>query len=58
VSAFNVRVRCVVTKMVYCEGCTEEEARENPFDWASDENEIDQEDWEVLSVEEADEAEE
>jgi hypothetical protein len=50
--SWNVRMRCVVTKLVTCEDCTEEEARTNPFEHAVDEMEIDQVDWEVLSVRE------
>jgi hypothetical protein len=45
-----VRMRCTVTKLVTCEDCTEEEARNNPFDHAVDEMEIDQVDWDVQSV--------
>ncbi len=47
-----VRMQCVVTKDVYCENCTEEQARSNPFDYASDEREVDQIDWEIRSVQE------
>ena len=49
---WSVRLRCVVNKEVTCEGCTEEEARTNPWRYAVDEQEIDQSDWEVTSVEE------
>jgi hypothetical protein len=49
---YRVRVRCVVTKSVYCEDCTEEQARTDPFGHATDEQEMDQEDWKVLEVEE------
>lgn len=45
-----VRMRCVVTKEVTCEDCTEEEARTSPWDHATDELEIDQVDWEVTGV--------
>jgi hypothetical protein len=45
-----VKMRCVVMKDVLCVACTEEEARENPWEFAADETEIDQIDWEVLSV--------
>lgn len=45
-----VRMRRTVLTDVVCEDCTKDEARDNPFDYASDELEIDQEDYEVLSV--------
>jgi hypothetical protein len=50
--AYELRMRCVVLKLVTCEGCTEEEARTNPWDFATDEIETDQIDWEVESVRE------
>lgn len=46
-----VRVRCTVIKAIRCEDCTEDEAREDPFDHAVDETEVSQEDWEIESVE-------
>lgn len=45
-------MRCTVTKHVYCEGCTQEEARSNPFDHAVDELEIEQVDYKVTDVQE------
>lgn len=45
-----VRVRATVTKDVYVEGCTENAAWEEPFEHASNETEVDQESFEVLSV--------
>lgn len=45
-----VKMTCTVTKQVICDGCTQEEAEENPFDFASDEVELEQIDWEVLDV--------
>lgn len=50
--AYSVRMRCVIIKRVYCEDCTEEQARTDPFEHAIEEYEADQEDWKVLSVEE------
>ena len=49
-----VRLKATVTKEVYCNDCTEEEARESPYDFAStyrNEVEIDCEGYEVISVE-------
>ena len=46
-----VRVRCTVTKDVYCENCTLAEARDEPFEHAVGETEVDREDWTVLTVE-------
>jgi hypothetical protein len=46
-----VTMKCVVTKVVTCDDCTERQAEENPWDYASDERETGQEDWDVLSVE-------
>lgn len=45
-----VTIRATVTKEVCVENCTESEARENPFDHAEDEREIDQVDYKVLGV--------
>ena len=46
-----VTVRCVVLKELVVFNCTEEEAAKSPFDHASDERELNQVDYEVLSVE-------
>jgi len=46
-----VKVKCEVTKEVICSNCTEEQAHEDPFSYAEDEREIDQTDYEVVSVE-------
>jgi hypothetical protein len=48
-----VRMRRVVTTEVTVEDCTEEEAATNPWEFAVDEQDIDQTDWEVLDVREA-----
>ena len=47
---FTVRMRCTILKIVTCEDCTEEQARDEPFEHAVDEHEADQIDYEVLSV--------
>lgn len=48
---YLVRMSCVVTKLVTCENCTEEQATQQPWDFCTDEQEIDMQDWTVLSVE-------
>jgi hypothetical protein len=45
-----VNARCVIIKSITCEGCTEAQAHDDPFAYAIDELEIDQEDWDVISV--------
>ena len=47
---YYVNMRVTVSKIVTCENCTEEQARNQPFEFAVDELETDQIDWEVLSV--------
>lgn len=49
---WEVKMKCVVYKNVTCECETEDEARNNPWDHAVNEQETDQVDWEVLSVKE------
>jgi hypothetical protein len=46
-----VMVRCEVTRIVTCRGCTEEQARESPFAYAVDERDLDLIDWEVQKIE-------
>lgn len=46
-----VTMECVVSKEVICDNCTEEQARKDPFEYASDERETGQVDWKVESVE-------
>lgn len=46
-----VRMKREVITDVYVQNCTEDEARNDPWSYVSDEKEIDQRDWEVLSVE-------
>ena len=48
---WKVTMRCEVTRIVSCEDCTEEEARENPWDYATDEQDVDLINWEVRKVE-------
>lgn len=48
---YLVRMSCVVTKLVTCENCTEEQAAQQPWNFCTDEQEIDMQDWTVLSVE-------
>lgn len=52
-SVFIVDMICKVRKSVTCENCTEEQARNQPFEFATDEQETDQLDWEVTRVEAA-----
>jgi hypothetical protein len=49
-SNWVVRLRCVVTKVVYAENCTEEQAAEDPWAYSVNEDEISQEDWKVLRI--------
>ncbi len=49
-ASWVVRMKCVVIKEVICDDCTEEQARTRPFDFASDEQEIGQDDWEVTAI--------
>jgi hypothetical protein len=47
-----VRLKVERTVEVVCEGCTEQQARESPWDFVTgDELDIDQSDWDVVSVE-------
>jgi hypothetical protein len=47
---YEVKIRCVITKIVTCEDCTEEQARDNPWNYATDEHDADVNDWEVKSI--------
>lgn len=51
-SNWLVRVEKTVIVDVLCVNCTREEARENPFAFAIDEQDCELTDWEVLSVSE------
>jgi len=46
-----VTIHATVTKKVVCENCTEAQARNDPFEFAVDENEVEQDDWEIVRVE-------
>lgn len=46
-----VTVECTIKKSVCCSGCTEEQARETPWEFANQETEIAMTDWEVERVE-------
>ncbi len=50
---YIVKLRCVVTKQVTYDGCTEDEAEKDPFEFAVDEVEVDQHDWQVIDIQEA-----
>jgi len=49
---YEVNLECVVHKIVYCEGedLTLKEVKKNPWEYAEDELETEQVDWEVLRV--------
>lgn len=47
-----IKVRCVVTKDVVCDGCSREQALAHPFRYAVDEQETELEDWTVLQISE------
>jgi hypothetical protein len=49
-SNWIVRMECTVIKDVCVDDCTEEQARNEPFEHASGEQEVDMRDWEVKSV--------
>lgn len=51
VGSWIVRVKCTVTKEVTCDNCTEEEARNDPWGYATNERDIDLVDWEVERTE-------
>lgn len=45
-----VRVRCEVVKIVYCEGCTVEQAKRDPWYYATSSEELDMPDWKVITA--------
>ena len=49
---FTVRMERTVITLVTCADCTAEQARANPWDYATDEHNVDCIDWKVLSVKE------
>lgn len=50
--SFLVTLKCRVTKLVVCEDCTEDEARNDPFEHATEDRELYLHDYEVTNVEE------
>ena len=51
-SNWRVRMEVKVMKEVYCENCTKEQATDSPWEYAINESELDQIDWDVISIEE------
>ena len=49
---FEARVLCTIIKLVRCEAESLEDVEADPWEFAVDETEIDQVDWEVLSAKE------
>lgn len=49
---YEVEIRCVTTQIVVCEGCTKEQAEENPWNYSVSEHETNICDWDVLSIKE------
>lgn len=45
-----VRMKCEVTKDVLVSNCTEDEARKTPWEFATEEIEVEQCDWKVTDV--------
>jgi hypothetical protein len=46
-----VRMRCTVEKELYLENCTEQQARDDPWEYTLDERELNQDDTEFISLE-------
>ena len=44
-------MKCEVIKDVFCDNCTEEEAKTEPWSFAGGDAEVDMRDWEVIRVE-------
>lgn len=51
-SSWVVVMTCTVRKEVVCDGCTEDEARSDPWSHARSESDIEKIDWKVDSVHE------
>lgn len=51
-SNWIVTMECKIRKEVTCESCTVDEAWSNPWDYATDEREIEQLGWTVTDVKE------
>jgi hypothetical protein len=49
---WRVVMRCEVTKEVYCQDCTEEQAIVSPWDHSVGEQEVEQHDWRVVDMKE------
>lgn len=49
---FEAIIECRVRKLVYLEDCTAAQARKDPWEYATDEREIDMIDWQVTSLKE------
>jgi len=48
--SYIVSMECVVRKDVITFSCTEDQARNDPWDYVESEIEIDQVDWKVISI--------
>ena len=51
-SSWIVTAVCEVKKEIVCSNCTEEEAKEYPFQFAESERDLDVTNWDVSKVEE------
>ena len=47
-----LKIKCEVTKEIYVENCTQEEAIEDPWSHSVDERDLEMPNWEVESIEE------
>lgn len=45
-----VRVKVVSIRELVCDDCTEEQARDNPYDHAVSDDEVHQEDWQIQDI--------
>jgi hypothetical protein len=50
-TSWILTVKCTVTKSVVVEGCTEEQAQNDPWQYATNEHEVEMSDWEVTRTE-------
>jgi hypothetical protein len=46
-----VTMECVVKKLVYCSDCTRAEAEDSPWEFSTNELELEMSDWEIIKVE-------
>lgn len=51
ITSWVVKVECTVIKELVCEGCSEEQARNDPFHYSIEERELETPDWDVKSTE-------